>query len=187
MILLEQTLISEDVFEKEFVCNLNACKGACCIEGDSGAPLADYEIELLQKNLDFILPYLDKDSLANIAQKSFVEQDKDGDWVTTCLPNGKCVFGVFDANGILSCGIEQSWKDGKSDFQKPISCHLYPIRLKKVGEYTALNYHQWSICSDACQLGKQLKVPVFVFLKDALIRKFGIDWYNEVLEISTSL
>lgn len=186
MILLENTLISEDILDKEFICNLASCKGKCCIEGDSGAPLDAIEIEYLQKNLSGIIPYLDPESTQFLAQKGSIEQDKDGDWVTTCLPDGKCVFGVYDAQGMLHCGIEKAWQDGKSDFQKPISCHLYPIRLKALGEYTALNYHRWDICKAACQLGKEHQTPVYKFLKNALIRKFGDAWYTELCAIAES-
>lgn len=184
MILHGNTLLSEDILEKNFICNLEKCKGACCIEGDSGAPLTEEEITLIEKDLEHIKPYLTPKSRKAIEKKGYWEKDKkDGELQTTCLPTGECNFAIYDENGILGCGIEKAWKEGKTKFRKPISCHLYPIRLKTVGEYTGLNYHKWSICKPACKLGDAHQVPVYKFLKDALIRRFGKKWYRELEEI----
>lgn len=185
MIIHEQTLISEDLFERNFICNLSKCKGACCVEGEQGAPLNESEIALLEKELNQIKPYLTEQSLEAINQKGFWETDPEGDLVTTCLPTGECNFSRYE-NGILSCGIEQAWKDGKTSFRKPISCHLYPIRISQVGEYEALNYHRWDVCKPACALGDEHQLPVYRFLKDALIRQYGEEWYNELDEIGTA-
>ncbi len=179
MIILENTLISEDLFDKNFICNLSKCKGACCVEGDQGAPLNEDELEAIERNLEAIKPYLTPASLKAIDEKGSWETDPEGDLVTTCLPSGECNFSRYE-NGILSCGMEQAWKDGKSNFRKPVSCHLYPIRVAQVGEYEALNYHRWDVCKPACALGDEHQVPVFKFLKDALIRKYGEDWYAEL-------
>jgi hypothetical protein len=186
MIIHEQTILSEDLFEKNFICNLSKCKGACCVEGDQGAPLSKEEIELIANDIEAIKPYLTDASLNAINQKGFWETDPEGDLVTTCLPSGECNFSRYE-NGILSCGMEQAWKDGKTTFRKPISCHLYPIRIKQVGEYDALNYHTWDVCKPACKLGDEHKVPVYSFLKDALIRKYGESWYNELDGIAQAL
>jgi hypothetical protein len=186
MIIHEQTLISEDVFEKKFICDLSRCKGACCIEGEQGAPLDEDEIRLLEKELDQIKPFLTPEGVAAIEAKGFWETDPDGDLVTTCLPAGECNFSIY-TDGVLGCGIEQAWKAGKTTFRKPISCHLYPIRIAQVGDYEALNYHRWDVCKPACQLGEQHKVPVYRFLKDALIRKYGESWYKELDGIAEAL
>ena len=184
MIILGEQLISEDIFEKEFICNLNKCKGACCIEGDAGAPVLDSEVEILKQEWPKIKPYLTPQSIAAIEKNGFVEKDEDNEWVTTCLPTGECNFSNRDANGMLQCGIEQAWKAGETHFQKPISCHLYPIRAIKIGDYEGLNYHQWSICKDACELGKKEGVTVYRFLQTALERKYGKAWYQELEEIA---
>jgi hypothetical protein len=183
MIIHGDTLVSEDLFEKNFICNLSKCKGACCVEGDQGAPVTREEIAAMQHNLEAVKPYLTPESLKAIESKGFWETDPEGDLVTTCLPTGECNFSIYK-DGILSCGIEQAWKDGNSSFRKPISCHLYPIRVSNVGNYEALNYHRWDVCKPACQLGDEHQVPVFRFLKDALIRKYGESWYNELDDIA---
>ena len=180
MIIHEQTLLSEDLFEKQFICDLNKCKGACCVEGEFGAPLTVDEIEILKKELPNILPYLTPQAQKELKARGVFEKDSEGDLVTTCLPTGECNFSYRDEKGVLSCGIEQAWKKGKTTFQKPISCHLYPIRISKVGHYDALNYHKWDICKPACALGKKNKMPVYKFLKGALIRKYGEAWYEEL-------
>jgi hypothetical protein len=184
MILLENTIVSEDILEKNFICNLSACKGACCIEGDSGAPITKDELEILEAELENIKPYLTAVSLEAIKTQNFWEKDTDGDLVTTCLPTGECNFSLRDEAGMLKCGIEQAYRDGKASIQKPLSCHLYPIRISNVGEFEALNYHRWDICKPACKLGEEHQVAVYQFLKEPLIRKFGADWYNELDEIA---
>ena len=183
MLLHENTLISEDVFEKHFICDLSKCKGACCVEGDYGAPLQEDEIKVIESELESIIPYLTEKSVQGIAAKGIWEYDKDGDVVTTCLPTGECHFAIRNSDGILGCGIEKAWNEGKCTIQKPISCHLYPIRISKVGEYDALNYNRWEICKPACKMGDKHKVTVFDFLKPALIRKYGSEWYNEVMTL----
>lgn len=184
MILLENTIVSEDILEKNFICNLAACKGACCIEGDSGAPITQDELKILEAELENIKPYLTEVSLEAIKTQNFWEKDGDGDLVTTCLPTGECNFSLRDEAGMLKCGIEQAYRDGKTSIQKPLSCHLYPIRISNVGEFEALNYHRWDICKPACKLGEENQVAVYQFLKEPLIRKFGADWYNELDEIA---
>lgn len=183
MILHKNTLLSEDLFEKHFICDLSKCKGACCIEGDFGAPLADDEVKIIENNLEHIKPYLEAKSIAALEKHGVWEKDKDGDVVTTCLPTGECNFALRGKDGVLACGIENACKDGALDFRKPVSCHLYPIRISKVGEYDALNYNRWDICSAACKLGAKHQVSIFDFLKDALIRTYGQEWYDEVAQI----
>lgn len=187
MIIHEKVLISEDVLEKHFICDLKSCKGACCIEGEFGAPLLKEEISILEKELGHITPFLNPKSVEDLNKRGVWEYDSEKEEVTTCLPTGECNFAVRDEQGILGCGIEQAWKAGATDFRKPISCHLYPIRITQVGEYEALNYHRWEVCKPACKLGKKEQVPVFRFLKEALIRKFGNAWYDELEQIAEAL
>lgn len=174
------TLISEDLFEKRFVCDLNACKGACCVEGESGAPLEPEEDALLRELWPKIRPYIPEKGQRAIDAHGVSEVDDDGDLVTTLVEGrGECAFTVFE-NGIALCGIEKAWKDGVVDFRKPISCHLYPIRIARLKFHEGLNYHRWPICKPACECGAKLDVPVFRFLKDALTRKYGAEWYAEL-------
>lgn len=184
MVIIGNTLISEDVFDQEFICNLSACKGACCVEGDAGAPVTLDEKAKIESELEKIKPYLTKESFTAIENSACFEKDEDEEWVTTCLPSGECNFSFRNENGVLSCGIEQSFLAGESKIRKPISCYLYPIRVSKVGDYEALNYHKWDICSAACSLGKQEKVAVYQFLKGPLIDRFGEDWYQELCEVA---
>lgn len=183
MLIHEQTILSEDLFDKHFICDLSACKGACCVEGDAGAPLLPEEVVLLQHEIESIKPYLTPEGLAVIGQRGISEKDKDGDLVTTCRPTGECSFAIYE-QGVLACGIEKAFKAGATTFQKPISCHLYPIRVNPVGDYEALNYHRWEVCKPACALGEKHKLPVYAFLKEALVRKYGEAWYAELTLIA---
>lgn len=181
MILIDDVLISDDVIDVQFVCNIAKCKGICCVEGDSGAPVEKSETKILKKIYPKIKKYLTPEGIAAIeAQGTFVDEPDDEytAYATPLIDGGACAYLNYETNGTISCGIEKAWKDGVIDFQKPISCHLYPIRLKQMEDLTAVNYDVWDICSDACTLGKNLKVPVYVFLKDALIRKFGEEFYE---------
>lgn len=181
------TLISEDLFEQRFVCDLNACKGECCVAGESGAPLEADEEALLKELWPKIRPYIPEKGQRAIDQHGVSEVDEDGDLVTTLVEGrGECAFTVFDEKGIALCGIEKAWKDGAIPFRKPISCHLYPIRITQLKFHEGLNYHRWPICKPACSCGKKLDVPVFRFLKDALTRKYGAEWYAELEEIYTA-
>ncbi len=180
MLAIQNTLVSLDLLEKYFVCDLNACKGACCVKGDAGAPLTDEEINLLEEIIDDILPYLDDEGKAMIAKKGVFEIDVDGDKGTSLLENGRCAFALVDTTGLVSCGIEKAEKAGDITFKKPISCHLYPARITEYKEYDAINYNQWSICKPACDCGAKLDVPLFKFLKEALTRKYGNEWYEEL-------
>jgi len=187
MIELGKTIISQDIFEKDFVCNLSACKGACCIEGDGGAPVTQEEIKILEEIYPKVEPYLRPEGIAAIKKQGTSVQDWDGEMVTPLVNGKECAYVIFDEKGITKCGIEKAYEDGVVDFKKPISCHLYPIRVTHYRDFDALNYHKWDICSPACTLGAELKVPVYRFLKDALIRKYGEDWYAEVEQIYSAL
>lgn len=184
MIILGDCLISEDILEKKFSCDVTACKGACCIEGDAGAPLEDHESAPIRDNIDLIKAEMDEQGLETLEESGFSERDPfDTMLVTTCKPNKECVF-VVRKDGILNCAIEIANAKHDFGFPKPISCHLYPIREHQYGEYHALNYHKWSICADACKKGERDDVRVFEFAKTALTRKFGAAWYSELEKVA---
>ncbi len=166
--------------EEHFVCDLAKCKGACCVEGDLGAPLEEDELDKVEEAVEMVKEYLPKESLEVLEKEGGYILDEEGDFSTTTINGRECVFAYRDEKDILKCSIEQAWKDGKTDFRKPVSCHLYPIRITKLHGYDALNYDQWEICSPACDLGEQLKVPVYKFLEEALVRKYGREWFDKL-------
>lgn len=183
MFQIGDTLISEDILSEEFVCNLSKCKGICCVNGDAGAPLDENELPILDDIYPKIKPFLREEGRQAIQEQGKYVKDIDGEWVTPLVDNNECAYVIFDEKGITKCGIEKAYEAGVIDYKKPISCHLYPVRLKEFKKFTAVNYDIWDICSDACSLGKELKVNVAHFLKDALIRKFGQEWYDELMLI----
>lgn len=185
MILVEKAVISDDIKENFFVCDLDKCKGACCVEGDAGAPLEEEETVILEEIYPSVKDYLTQEGRKAIEEQGTWVIDRDGDKGTPTIGNnGACAYSITDEKGVLKCGIEQANREGKTDFKKPISCHLYPIRITKYDDFDALNYDRWHICDAACVLGNKLGVPIYKFLKEALIRKYGKDWYAElVLEI----
>lgn len=182
MIEIDGVLVSEDLIKEEFVCNLNACKGACCIEGDSGAPLEKDELEILERIYPAVKPYMTTKGIETIEAQGTHVVDDDGDLTTPCVDKNKeCAYVTWE-NGITKCAIEKAFEDGKIDWQKPISCHLYPIRITQYPEFDVLNYDRWHICHAACSFGKQLNVPVYNFVKTPLIRKYGEKWFKELEE-----
>lgn len=180
LIEVHDKVVSTQIFERKFVCDLNACKGACCIEGDAGAPLSLEEIDILEDELEAIKPFMRPEGLAAVKETGVFYIDQDGDAGTTLVNKKECAFVFFDEQGITKCAIEKAHKEGKTSFKKPISCHLYPIRVKQFSEYQALNYDVWDICEPACACGEQLDVPVYRFLKEPLIRAFGEEFYTEL-------
>jgi hypothetical protein len=180
MLELQGYLISEDIIEKNFVCNLDKCKGECCRAGDTGAPLDEDEIPVMAELIETVMPYLPKKSQTKIEKEGFWKRDDDYELVTNFHATGECVFVFYDEKKVLKCGFEQAYYDGKIKWKKPVSCHLYPIRVERLKNHTALNYHKWKICSDACKLGKELKVPIYQFVKDGIVRKFGQKFYDEL-------
>ncbi len=183
MIQIDDKLISEDIFSEEFVCNLSKCKGACCVEGDVGAPLVKEETKILEEIFDKVKPYLRPEGVKALEEQgTWTVDSMDGDFVTPMVNGRECAYVIFDDKGITKCGIEKAYEDGAVDWQKPISCHLYPIRVQEYSTFTALNYHEWHICSDACTLGKELQVPVYQFLKTPLIRKYGEKFYTTLCD-----
>ena len=187
MIEIEDKLISLDIFEKKFVCDLHACKGACCIEGDAGAPLKYEEIDIIEENLEAIKPYLRKEGLEAIEKTGVFYMDEDNEPVTTLVNGSECAFVFFDENNITKCGIEKAHSEGKIDFKKPISCHLYPIRVANLRKFQAINYNQWDICKPACTCGVKLNVPVYKFLKEPIIREWGESFFNELEVVAKEL
>lgn len=179
MFQIGKTIVSDDVLEKEFVCNLTACKGQCCIDGDAGAPLDKEETAILEEIYPVIKSYLRPEGIASIEENGTWVVGEDGDYETPLINNKECAYVIFDGATAL-CGIEQAYNEGLVKWKKPISCHLYPIRIKEYSQFSAVNYNRWHICDDACVLGKELEVPVYRFLKEPLIRKYGEGWYAEL-------
>ncbi len=187
MFQLGKTIVSEDIIEKDFVCNLSACKGACCIEGEAGAPVTPEEIDILKEIYPKVKPFLRPEGVASIEkQGTHIESDL-GEFETPLVEGKECAYVTFSENGTAGCGIEDAYNAGKIDFQKPVSCHLYPVRVQEYSEFAAVNYHRWPICDDACTLGKELQVPVYKFVKTALIRKFGENWYAELEKVPSQM
>ena len=164
MIQIDNTLVSLDVLERQFLCDLSHCKGICCVEGDSGAPLLEEEEIIKKQGVAYI--------------------DEEGDLVTSIVNGKDCVFTCYDADGTCKCAVEKAYREGKLSFYKPVSCHLYPIRVEKYDTFEAVNYNRWSICKAAEILGKKEKLPVYKFLKEPLVRRFGKDWYEALEEIA---
>ncbi len=187
MIAIDNKLISDKIIEAQFVCDLNKCKGGCCEDGDAGAPLELNELDELIKNYETVKSYLTKEGIETIQKQGKYIYDNEFGWVTPTIDGDMCAYGKRDERGIIKCGIEAAYIDGKISWKKPISCHLFPIRVRKSKQdedVEYLNYEPRSdLCKAACKLGKQLKVPVYIFLKESIIRKFGEPFY-EALEAS---
>lgn len=180
MIQIDDTIISVDCLTEKFCCDLEACKGECCIEGDAGAPVELEEVEALEEALPVVWPMLSASAQAVIDRQGVVYTDEEGDLVTSIVNGKDCVFTCYGEDGTCYCALERAYREGKTSFYKPISCHLYPIRLKKVGDCVALNYNRWNVCKMAVVKGRQLDLPVYRFLKAPLIRRFGEAWYAEL-------
>ncbi|MDP4285852.1 MAG: DUF3109 family protein [Bacteroidota bacterium] len=179
MIVIDDILISDQVIEEQFVCDLVKCKGGCCVDGDAGAPLEKGERKELEDAYNAVLPYLTKEGKMHIEREGKYTYDREFGWVTPTISNGMCAYGTIDPNGIVKCGIEQAYNDGEIAWKKPISCHLFPIRIKKTAKAELVNYEpREDLCSAACKLGEKLKVPVYQFLKEPIIRKYGKDFFE---------
>ncbi len=187
MFQLGKTIVSEDLLEKDFVCNLSACKGACCIQGEAGAPVTQEETEILKEIYAKVKPFLRPEGIRAIALQGTHITTEMLELETPLVDGNECAYVTFTATGTASCGIEDAYNAGEISFRKPISCHLYPVRVQQYSEFAAVNYHKWPICDDACILGKQLQVPVYKFVKDALIRKFGQHWYSELEKVAADI
>jgi hypothetical protein len=180
MIVVGKTYISDDIADKMFVCDLLACKGACCTEGDLGAPLEESELPILAEIYDKVKPFLMPEGIQAIEEQGWYVEDFEGDYSTPTIGNRECAYAIYDDKGILKCGIEQAYLAGQVEFRKPVSCHLYPIRITKYDDFHAVNYHRWQICNPACQHGEALKVPLYKFLKEPLVRQYGEEWYKQL-------
>lgn len=184
MFQLGKTIVSEDLLEKEFVCNISACKGQCCIDGEAGAPLEKEETLILEKIYPKVKPYLRKEGIKAIEEQGTWITSDFGELETPLINGADCAYVIFDEKNTALCAIEEAYNQGEVDWKKPISCHLYPVRVKGYSEFSAVNYHKWDICDDACSLGQELQVPVYKFVKQALVRKFGQNWYNELEKVA---
>jgi hypothetical protein len=187
MIAIDNVLVSDKVVEEQFVCDLLKCKGGCCEDGDAGAPLEKEELERLNEVYEKVKPYLTAAGIREIESSGRYQYDREFGWVTPTIEGKMCAYGYKDAKGIIKCGIEQAWYDGKISWKKPISCHLYPIKINrnKVGE--VMNYEpRGSLCRSGCALGQKLRVPAYVFLKEAIVRKYGTDFYNALEHIAAN-
>lgn len=180
MISIQNTLVSEDLIQKHFVCHLARCKGECCVAGEAGAPLEAEEAQYLKNHLEDLAPFLEKQGRQAIAQQGTSVKGVDGSLETPLVKGKECAYTVFSETGVAQCGIEKAFNKGALSFQKPISCHLYPVRVTSYSEFEAVNYHQWDICNTACQFGDALQIPVYQYVKKALIRKFGEAWYADL-------
>ncbi|GAA4739944.1 DUF3109 family protein [Flavisolibacter ginsenosidimutans] len=185
MIQIENVLVSDDVVEAKFVCDLHKCKGGCCEDGDAGAPLEKEEKRLLDEIFEAVKPYLTPEGLAAIERQGKYLYDHEFGWVTPTVNGGVCAYGYRDEKGIIKCGIEQAYYDGKVKWKKPISCHLFPIRIVEAKHATYVNYEpREDMCNPACALGKKLKMPVYQFLKEPIIRKFGEEFYEALEQVA---
>jgi len=180
MILIETSLLSDDIKEVLFSCDLEKCHGACCIEGDAGAPLEEEEISLLEDHIDEIRPFMVAGGIEEVEMTGVFDYDAEGKFVTPLIRGGACAYVYFEGE-IARCAIEKAYQEGKIPFAKPISCHLYPIRIKSTRTGDLLNYHQWPICSEALKRGKRENLPLFRYLEGALVRKYGQDWYDRLI------
>jgi len=180
MIEIDDKIISDDILEEQFVCDLSQCKGACCVEGDAGAPLEKEEINILEEIYPVVKSEMRQQGIDAVEKEGLYYLDDFGEPVTTLVNNKECAFVVFDKNNIAKCAIEISSRKNKTDFIKPISCHLYPIRVKEYENFQGINLHKWHICEPACECGKDLKIPVFKFLKEPIIRKWGVEFFNQL-------
>jgi hypothetical protein len=190
VIVIDNILISDDVVKKQFVCDLSRCKGGCCEEGDAGAPLEESELDTVLEMYEKIKPYLGKASIEEVERKGKYVYHKEFGWVTPTLGNDNeiCVYGFRDEKGIIKCAFEQAYYDGVIPWKKPISCHLFPVIVKKgkYGDYERMNYEaRQPMCNPACSLGKKLEVPVYEFLKEPLVRKYGEGFYNALVKVAS--
>lgn len=183
MIVVKNSIVSDDIADQHFCCDCSLCKGACCVEGDSGAPLLEEEVAVLETILPEVKPYMTPEGIAAVETQGVAVRDRDGDLGTPLINGSACAYITYDGPLAL-CAIEKAhaqFKTQNSEFKKPVSCHLYPIRVEDYGEFTAVNYHRWDICRTAHGQGE----PLYIYLKEPLIRRFGHEWYDELLhEIS---
>ncbi len=186
MIEIGDTLVSMDIIDKKFWCDISVCKGQCCVDGDSGAPLEDDEVRKIKKAYPKVMPFMRSEGIQAVKQQGLYVIDCEDDKVTPLVNDAECAYAIFE-NGIALCVFEKAFNEGLIDFQKPISCHLYPIRISKLKNHSALNYDVWDICKSAKKCGKINNTPIYKFLKIPLIRKYGKEWYKELQLVASEL
>ncbi len=179
MIIIGNTSVSDDLYLVRFCCNLERCQGACCVAGDAGAPLEEEEISILEDELENIKPFMTERGIETVVKQGVFDYDIHGKFVTPLVNDGECAFANFK-DGIAFCSIEKAYFEGKTKFRKPVSCHLYPVRITKYETFDAVNYEKWNICKPALKLGNKEGIPLYKFLKEALVRKYGEDWYKQL-------
>ena len=184
---VDDKLISQEIFDQKFNCDLNACKGACCVKGDAGAPLTWKEVDSINNYLDKIKPFMRPEMASLIDKNGFYYTMGDNEPLASLNNGEECVFAIYDSNNTAKCSIESTYRSKEIDFIKPLSCHLYPIRVKKFNDITALNYEEWHICKPACECGLKNNVKVYEFLKEPLIRAFGSEFYEDLTQIDIEL
>jgi hypothetical protein len=185
MIAIENVLVSDEVVKEQFVCDLSKCKGGCCEDGDAGAPLTKEELTFVNSVYEIVKPYMTKEGIALTERNGRYEYDREFGWITPTIEGKMCAYGFRDKKGVIKCAFEQAYYDGKTTWKKPISCHLYPIKIKPTREYDLMNYEpREGLCNPACALGQKLKVPTYVFLKEAIIRKYGEDFYGVLEQVA---
>jgi hypothetical protein len=185
MILIDHVSVSDDLHLVKFCCNLPKCQGACCVGGDAGAPLEEHEISILEDEMEIYKPYMTDGGIKTVAEHGVFDYDMYGKFVTPLVNDGECAFANFE-NGIAHCAIERAFFHQKTKFRKPVSCHLYPVRITSYEQFDAVNYHKWNICKPALKKGNRDGIPLYKFLKSALVRKYGEDWYHRLeLEIES--
>lgn len=180
MIIIDNTIVRDDLIQAQFICDLPRCKGDCCVGGDAGAPLEDEEIGILEDELEKVKPYMTEAGLQVVESQGVFDYDDMGHLVTPLVNDRECAFAGFHANGVSFCAIEKAWLAGETTFRKPVSCHLYPVRLIEKDGFTHLTYHQWSICVPAKRKGEKAGLPLYKFLREALVRRFGEEWYGRL-------
>jgi len=186
MLEIGRTIVSLDILEKKFLCDLLKCKGACCVEGDSGAPVTPDEVRIIEESYSEVESYIPENHRRAIKEQGFAVIDIEGDLVTPLVDNLQCAYS-FEERGIIKCGIEKAFLDGKITFRKPVSCHLFPVRITEYKRFDAVNYEQIDICQPGRDCGKSEKLPVYVFLKEPLIRKYGEEWYEQLTYAAENL
>lgn len=187
LIEIDGIIVTDELFKSKFVCDLESCKGACCVDGDDGAPLLEDEIKIIEQFLPKIKPYMSQEGIEVVDRQGVYHTDEDGDFVTNLMSDEACAFVFYDERGIAKCAIEKAYREGDINWKKPISCELFPIRAKKYPSFTALNYEKIDICNPGCKLGEALQIPLYRFLKEPLVRAYGEDFYHSLEEVAKEI
>lgn len=182
MLQIKDTLISLDLVERYFCCDLDSCLGECCIDGDAGAPITEEERGKLEEVLPAVIDDLLPAARREIEENGVAYVDCEGDLVTSIVDGRNCVFTTYGPGGMCMCALEKAWREGRIDFMKPMSCHLYPVRIREYDGFTAVNFHRWKICKCAEILGRKNGIRAYRFLEGPLVRRFGREWYDELVE-----